>query len=219
MSYYVRLMSREDALQVTEIDREAFPTMLPPVNYRRELENKLAHYIVACDQERRSVNVEAQPVNGGALSEMTSRFFRLFGRESFSGKDTVLPTEEYIAGFAGIWYMGGEAHLISIAVREEYRRQGLGELLVISIIDVATELNAHLVTLEVRVSNTLAQRLYKKYGFTQVGLRRHYYTDNREDGVLMTAENITTALFQSRVQRLKREHSKKYGVALYEIVS
>ena len=47
---YVRLMRKEDIPQVTEIDREAFPTLWPPANYQRELDNQLAHYIVACDE-------------------------------------------------------------------------------------------------------------------------------------------------------------------------
>ncbi|NIQ75513.1 MAG: hypothetical protein GWN80_08435, partial [Gammaproteobacteria bacterium] len=68
-----------------------------------------------------------------------------------------------------------------------------------------------------RASNAAALSLYGKYGFTQVGLRRGYYTDDREDAVLMTAENITSASFQARLQQLKQAHSKKWGVALYQI--
>ncbi|GAG93995.1 unnamed protein product, partial [marine sediment metagenome] len=53
-------MRREDIAQVTEIDREAFPTLWPPVNYERELENRLAHYIVACDEEERVEESEVE---------------------------------------------------------------------------------------------------------------------------------------------------------------
>ncbi|MBA7589136.1 hypothetical protein ES708_31211 [subsurface metagenome] len=103
-------------------------------------------------------------------------------------------------------------------MREHYRRQGIGELLLISIIDLAIELNASLITLEVRISNTVAQRLYYKYGFTQVGLRHGYYTNNREDAVLMSFENITSAPFQTQLNRLKQAHSQKWGVPLYQII-
>ncbi|GAG07754.1 unnamed protein product, partial [marine sediment metagenome] len=65
--------------------------------------------------------------------------------------------------------------------------------------------------------NIAAQRLYSKYGFTQVGLRHGYYTDNREDGVLMSTENITLAPFQVRFQQLKQAHFKKWGIALNHI--
>ena len=113
--------------------------------------------------------------------------------------------------------MAGEAHIINLAVREIYRRQGIGELLLISIVDLAAELHAQIITLEVRVSNVAAQRLYSKDGFTQVGLRRGYYSDNREDGVVMSTENITLDSFQTRFQQLKQAHSRKWGLALSRV--
>ena len=115
--------------------------------------------------------------------------------------------------------MADEAHIINIAVREDHRRQGVGELLLISIIDLATELNASIVTLEVRTSNTAAQSLYRKYGFSQVGIRKGYYTDNREDAILMSTEKIASTPFQAQLNRLKQAHSKRWGIPLYQIVS
>lgn len=114
--------------------------------------------------------------------------------------------------------MADEAHITNIAVREIHRRQGIGELLLISIIDLATGLNAGKLTLEVRASNIAAQSLYYKYGFTQVGLRRGYYTNNKEDAILMSIEDITSASFQSRLNRLKKAHSQKWGIAFYQVV-
>lgn len=220
MPYYVRMMRREDIAQIAEIDHEAFPTQWPPPNYRRELENRLAHYIVACDEAKKveESEVEATPVEdfSGLAAKVRrlfnhNRFFRFFGYEvPPSGK-------EYVVGFAGIWIMADEAHITNIAMRELYRRRGVGELLLISIIDQATELNSRFITLEVRASNTAAQSLYHKYGFTQVGLRRGYYTDNGESAVLMTTENITSAVFQAQLQQLKQAHSRKCGVPLYKI--
>ena len=113
--------------------------------------------------------------------------------------------------------MADEAHITNIAMRESYRRRGVGELLLISIIDLSTELNARFITLEVRVSNTTAQSLYHKYGFNQAGLRRGYYTDDGEDAILMTTENITLAPFQAQFQQLKQAHSKKWEILLYKI--
>jgi len=74
-----------------------------------------------------------------------------------------------------------------------------------------------MITLEVRASNIAAQSLYSKYGFAQVGLRRGYYTDNREDGVLMSTEDIASVPFQVRLQELKQAHSEKWGIALGEV--
>lgn len=218
MPYYVRLMCREDIAQVTEIDRKAFPSLWPPVDYRRELENRLAHYIVADDEGKTVEETEVEAIPERGFSGLASKVRRLFNHNRFFGNEVLVSGKEYVVGFAGFWFMADEAHIISIAVREEYQRQGIGELLLISVINLTTELNARIITLEVRASNIAAHSLYYKYGFTQVGLRRGYYTDNREDAVLMTAENITSAPFRACLQQLKQAHSRKWGIALYQIV-
>jgi len=217
LACYVRLMRREDVTQVTEIDRETFPSLWPPANYRRELENRLAYYIVACEEGERVEEAEMKAVPQKGLSGLASRLRLLFNPSRFFGKELSSSGGQYILGFAGFWIMAGEAHITNIAVREAYRRQGIGELLLISTIALATELKATISTLEVRASNIAAQSLYRKYGFTQVGLRQGYYTDNREDGVLMSIENITSASFQAQISQLKQAHSRKWGVAAYQI--
>jgi ribosomal-protein-alanine N-acetyltransferase len=88
-------------------------------------------------------------------------------------------------------------------------------LLLISLINLATELGTHFITLEVRASNTAAQSLYSKYGFTQVGVRRGYYTDDREDAVLMSLEDTTLASVQANLQRLKQAHFNRWGLTAY----
>jgi len=203
-------MCQEDLPQVNEIDREAFPTLWPPANYQRELNNRLAHYIVACDDSVEPPEPKATPPKGS--SGLIARLRQLFNHSRFSGDEPPLSARGYIFGFAGLWMMAGEAHITNIAVREKYQRQGIGELLLISLIDLAIELGAHLMTLEVRASNTAAQSLYTKYGFIQVGTRRSYYTDNREDGVLMSIEDITSALVQADLQQLKQAHAQKWGI-------
>jgi len=209
-------MRREDITQVTEIDHEAFPTQWPAASYQRELQNRLAHYMVACDDEKMVEEPKAAPEEG--IYGLMSRVRRLFNHDRFFGNELPPVARQYIFGFAGFWIMADEAHITNIAVWEKHRRQGIGELLLISTIDLATELNARILTLEVRASNTAAQGLYGKYGFTQVGVRRGYYTDNREDGVLMSTENITSASFQAHLNQLKQAHCRRWGIALYEIV-
>jgi len=217
LSYYVRLMRRENLPQVTEIDREAFPTQWPATNYQHELQNRLAHYIVACDEEKKANQPEVEALPRGSFSSLMAKARHLFNHDRFFSDEPPPSGKQYIAGFTGFWFMAGEAHITNIAVRETYRRQGIGELLLISLIDLATQLKAHVITLEVRVSNTAAQSLYNKYGFTQTGLRRGYYTDDREDGIVMSTENITSASFQTHLTRLKQAHSRKWGIALYQI--
>jgi len=210
-------MHREDIGQVTEIDHKAFPTLWPPVNYKRELENRLAHYIVACDEGGKVEEPEVEASLEKDLPGLASRVGRLFDYNRFFGHALPKSGKQYITGFAGFWIMAGEAHITSIAVRELHRRQGIGELLLISMINLATELNARIITLEVRASNTTAQSLYYKYGFNQAGLRHHYYIDNKEDAVIMSTENITSSPFQAHLQRLKQAHSRRWGIALYQI--
>ena len=217
MPCYMRLMRREDIAQVSDIDREAFPTLWPPANYHRELQNRLAHYIVACDEEKTVDEPEVKPPPEKSFSRLISQVRQLFNHDRFFANEPPPSGKEYIAGFVGFWIMVGEAHITNIAVRVPYRRQGIGELLLISAIDKATELNAHIITLEVRASNTPAQSLYQKCGFTQVGLRRGYYSDNKEDGIIMSTENIISAQFQTYLNQLKQAHAKRWGIALYQV--
>jgi len=217
LSYYVRLMRKEDITQAAEIDREAFPTQWPPVDYERELQNWLAHYIAACDDSEMGEEPEVTVAPEKGFSKLASRVRQLFNYGHTFGSELPPSGKQYILGFAGFWIMAEEAHITNIVVRKIHRRRGIGELLLISTIDLATGLNAHNFTLEVRASNIAAQSLYYKYGFTQVGLRRGYYTDDKEDAVLMSTENITSASFQSRLNQLKKAHSQKWGITLYQV--
>ncbi len=218
MPYYVRLMRKEDIAQVTEIEREAFSTQWPPPNYENELRNRLAHYIVACDEEKLVEKPEVKAHSEKSSTGLASMLRRLFNHNRLFSNELPLSSGHYIVGFAGFWVIADDAHISDIAVREAYRRQGMGELLLISVINLATELNARIITLEVRASNTAAQSLYTKYGFTQVGIRRGYYIDNREDAILMSTQDITLAAFQAHLQQLKQAHSRRYRIALYQIV-
>jgi ribosomal-protein-alanine N-acetyltransferase len=209
LTYSVRPMYKEDLAQVNEIDREAFPTQWPPPNYRHELQNQLARYIVVCDDAKTVVEPELKPENG--LSWLASRVKRWFSRNRSPVDDSSPSARQYIIGFAGIWVMADEAHLTNIAVRQKYQRLGIGELLLISTLDLAKGTKASIMTLEVRASNITAQNLYRKYGFTQVGIRRGYYLDNREDGILMSTERITSEAFQARLQQLREALARKWG--------
>ncbi len=213
----MRLMRKEDVAQVTEIDREAFPTLSPPANYGRELENQLAHYIVVYDEEKKVEEPETEAPLEKNPSGLAYKVRRLFNYDRLFSQELAESGKQYITGFTGFWIMAEEAHITSIAVRELRRRQGIGELLFISAIDLATELNARIITLEVRVSNTTAQSLYYKYGFNQVGQRHNYYIEDREDALVMSTEKITSASFQAHFQQLKQAHSRKWGIALYQI--
>ena len=105
--------------------------------------------------------------------------------------------------------MAGEAHIVTVAVRESRRRLGIGERLLIATIELAREAGQDAVTLEVRKSNEGAQRLYEKYGFQRVGLRVRYYTDNNEDAVLMTTPDLNSPSYTELFERLRRAHREQ----------
>ncbi len=205
MTYVIRRMEKDDLLQVNDIDREAFPTQWPSPNYRQELQNRIAHYIVLCDDTRKAPLPDTLPQQG-----LASRLRRLLKwRKPGSSSEDDTPTPQFIAGFSGIWMMAGESHITNIALRQEYQGRGLGEMLLIATIDLAASLNAGFMTLEVRMSNLVAQKLYEKYGFTQSGVRRNYYLDNREDAMIMSTEPIASPAFQQNLRIQREELSKK----------
>lgn len=207
MRFAIRPMEPDDVAQVTEIDREAFPAMWPPTSFRRELANKLAFYFVACEDAGPALAAENETESraGGDRRGISGWL-----RGLFSPKASVAQaSSQLVLGFAGVWRMFDEVHLTTIGVRRCHRRRGIGEALLIAAIEYAVEHGAESVTLEVRVSNFEAQALYEKYGFNRVGLRRGYYADNHEDGVIMTTDRITSASYQAQFQRLKRAHAEK----------
>lgn len=89
-------------------------------------------------------------------------------------------------GYAGFWNVSGEGGITNVAVLPEYRRQGVGSMLITEMIKVSETLKLDLLTLEVRKSNTAAQGLYSKFGFEIIGERKRYYSDNNEDAFIMT---------------------------------
>ncbi len=89
-------------------------------------------------------------------------------------------------GYAGFWNVSGEGDVTNVAVLPEYRRRGVGSSLVAEMIKTAEKLKLEMLTLEVRKSNTAAQRLYEKFGFEILGERKRYYSDNGEDAYIMT---------------------------------
>jgi len=100
-----------------------------------------------------------------------------------------------IMGYVGAWFVIDELHIATIAVRPEWRRRGVGELLFQHMLRWAIHRGAVCATLEVRRTNLTAQGLYLKYGFEFVGCRRRYYSDNGEDALLMTAEDIASPAY------------------------
>lgn len=212
MGYLIRRMEDKDVPQALELDREAYPSQWPRPTYtsvKHELRNRLARYLVAV-KKIESQSAPDKNDNHKGFWRAANYVKHLFDHDRFFGPDMSRSTDEYLVGMAGFWIMVDEAHIITIATRYAYQRQGIGEWLLIATLNAALELKASVVTLEVRASNKTAQELYLKYAFKNVGLRRRYYTDNGEDALIMTTEILTSEPFHSHFKKLKQSHQQRW---------
>ena len=210
MPYALRPMQERDLAQAAEIERDAFPTLFPPTSFRRELKNRLARYLVAWSRQA-PPEVAAQYEN---VSSSVSRRVLHRAASLLRGRPSAWqPGQQYIVGFLGTWYMPDDAHIVSVGVRTGYRGYGIGELLLIGAIEQAQNRRMPAVTLEVRVSNHIAQNLYKKYGFEAMGTRKGYYSDNREDALIMTVAGIRSQSYREKFERLTESHRQRWGQA------
>lgn len=93
--------------------------------------------------------------------------------------------DNQIVGYGGMWHVINEGHITNVAVKKEYRHKGVGSAMINNLLEIAKNKEMIGITLEVRISNTHAQALYKKNGFIMEGIRKEYYDDNREDALIM----------------------------------
>ena len=120
----------------------------------------------------------------------------------------VMRNGDEIAGYIGFWMARDEAHIITLAVRSDFRRKGVGSVLMASALTLALSIGATASTLEVRTSNLPAQELYKKFGFKTVALRRKFYSDTGEDAYVMWLRDLEDKMKDIRADILKKLHGK-----------
>jgi ribosomal-protein-alanine N-acetyltransferase len=199
--YVIDRMTMPDVPRVVEIERLAYPSTWPPSAYRKELQdNRWAHYIVLRDKH---IMEEHEAPLQEADKPRKNRLFPLSLLSNRPATTTTLPELASIIGFAGLWLMVDEAHITTIAMHPDFRRLGLGEFLLVALIDISYNIGAKWVTLEVRVSNYTAQNLYRKYGFREAGLRHRYYSDNQEDALIMWTDEINSPAYKQKFLELK----------------
>lgn len=105
-------------------------------------------------------------------------------------KYVVVKLNNIVIGYGGMWVILDEGHITNIAVHPEFRGIGAGKKIIEGLIQICKEQNMASLTLEVRVSNYVAQNLYKSFGFIEEGVRKNYYNDNNEDAIIMWKRNI-----------------------------
>jgi ribosomal-protein-alanine N-acetyltransferase len=178
-------MTLDDIDQVFSLDRLSFPTPWPLRTYRYEIED---------NEHSRMLVLEPVGMAPVPAQIAAPRWWeRLLGLGSNGNGHQMRP---YLCGYSGMWHIADEAHISTIAVHPDWRGQRLGELLVWCMVRQAMLQGAAQVTLEVRVSNSLAQGLYRKYGFEVMGLRKGYYRDNGEDAYMMAVMRLDDAYRQ-----------------------
>ncbi len=173
LPYVVEPMTLADLDQVMVIERSAFSAPWSPQAYRYEITKN----------EYSTMLVVRQAASFQSRSESMLSLLGL-----------IKPSP--VLGYGGFWLLVDEIHISTIAVHSKWQRQGLGELLLVSLLDEGIKLGAGNATLEVRVSNLPAQGLYHKYGFAVVSRQNRYYADNNEDAYIMATPLFETPEFR-----------------------
>lgn len=177
-------MALDDLPQVMAIDAASFPRPWPEPSWRHEI---VANANARCYVAR----VARVPAGLGLLRQLRAR---LFGELEETGS--------VVAGMVCMWVIIDEAHIATIAAHPGYRGRKVGEHLLRHCIQHAIDSKCITLMLEVRVSNTVAQNLYRKFGFSVTGERKKYYSDNLEDAFIMRIENLQSPDYQLRLQSL-----------------
>lgn len=193
-------MRAADIAQVMDIERESFPSMWPQTAYSRELKNRLARYFVLVEEG--GGGSDAKPSAEGMLRRFARRLLRREREEP--------PTRRLIIGLVGVWLMVDQAHVVTIAVREAFRRRGAGAFLLVAAMETAFAENMDATTLEYRKANEPARALYEKFGFLRVGERPRYYSDTNEDAIIMTTPPLSSKSYREKYERLRREYAERW---------
>lgn len=173
-SYVVAPMTLADVDQVLEIERASFSAPWSARAFR---------YEIAENEHSTMLTVRSAP-------RASCRWVQWLRRHKLIDPGPVL-------GYAGFWLLVDDVHISTIAVHPQWRGRGLGELLLVSLLEKGIALEARRATLEVRISNLAAQGLYRKYGFEIASRRKGYYADNNEDAYIMVTPPLDTPEFRS----------------------
>jgi [ribosomal protein S18]-alanine N-acetyltransferase len=111
--------------------------------------------------------------------------------------------QDRVVAYGGVWVILEDSHVTTLAVDPDCRGRRFGELVLLRLIDEAIARGAAWMTLEVRESNAVAQRLYRKYGFTTVTMRTGYYSDDNESALIMWAGSLKSELYRNRLRVLR----------------
>lgn len=161
----LRYMRVADVPTIAQIDSLSFSTPWPERSYRFEVNESHISFMVVLEDTSLPQNIT----------------FTTWHRwwQALRG-DAVVQSGPLVA-YGGLWNIDDEGHISTIASHPDYRGRHYGEIVLVGMIRRALHLGASYIVLEVRVSNEIAQRLYRKYGFVISGTKQNYYHDDKED--------------------------------------
>ena len=141
----IEKMNSSHVAQIADLEKICFSDPWSEKSVASELENKLAFWLVAVEEDR-------------------------------------------VAGYIGSQTVMDETDMMNVAVHPDFRRQGIAEALVIGLVEHLKTMGSRCLTLEVRASNAPAIALYEKLGFHEIGRRKNYYRNPREDALILRKE-------------------------------
>ena len=198
MSLTLRYMRNGDIRQVATIDVMCFDPPWSHESYVFELNESTVSYMVVLEEVRGTGPVK--PVRRRSWLD------RLRGKGR--GSVSTLDGTGSILGYGGLWKIDDEAHISTIAIDPVQRGKGFGEILLAGMFGKALQLKARYIVLEVRVSNAVAQSLYRKYGFSRVRRRKNYYRSDSEDAwdMRVSLDRDTRHRFERLYEKLRLQH-------------
>ncbi|NEP55577.1 MAG: ribosomal protein S18-alanine N-acetyltransferase [Symploca sp. SIO2G7] len=197
-------LTTEQLTAAWELDQLCFGGLWTKSGYERELDSPNSQLLIL---EANQGNVECRMQNvEGKRQETGDRWQETDGcpnektsppcmKIPFSASPRPRVPASPLLGLGCFWSILEEAHITILAVHPDWRRQGLGQLLLYALLDKATRLQLEWATLEVKPSNQAALSLYQKFGFVEVGRRRSYYQDTGEDALILWRGGLQTPEF------------------------
>ena len=205
--FRARYATANDAATIDHIVRDAFGASAPKSSAARDMKRPNTTYIVAAKSEN------GRPTNGKESHDGIGGWRQRFTSMVAASISSLEPQKaaENVVGLVGIWTPMDQTHIMVIASRSSERGKGIGELLLLATLSEALKIGAKNATLEVRKSNEVARALYRKYGFAEVGIRRRYYQDNREDAIIMSTPDLSNLDYRRSLRNRCRAYFSTRG--------
>lgn len=189
---HLRYMTVMDVPHVVAIDRESFTMPWSARSYAYEVSQSSYSYMLVVENEQTI-----------ALNGLRRLLYGIRGRPAQE-------TRRHLVAYGGLWNIMDEAHISTIATHPEWRGQGYGEIALVAMLRRSITLKAGYIVLEVRVSNHVAQNLYRKYGFEVVNTKTGYYQDDNEDAYDMRLD-LTAPGVQTRIEARYKVLQKRFA--------